>query len=155
MVEKVKLTTSDDKEFDIERSIIERSILLRNLLADTDYDYEESDPIPLPNVKSEAFNKVIEWIEHHRDTTFPDDEDEDARKAAPLDAWDKDFLKNVSDDMLYDIILAANYLNIRPLLDAGCKTVAEMIRGKSADEIRRIFNIPVETQANSNSESAA
>lgn len=36
---------------------------------------------------------------------------------------------------------AANYLDIKPLLDVGCKSVANMIKGKSAEEIRRTFNI--------------
>ncbi|KAH3686291.1 hypothetical protein WICPIJ_002740 [Wickerhamomyces pijperi] len=140
MTEKIRLTTSDDQEFIVERNIIERSVLIKNLLNDTGYD-EDSEAIPLPNVRSSVFKKVIEWAEHHKDTTFPDDDDEDARKSAPIDDWDKDFLKVVDQEMLYEIILAANFLNIRPLLDAGCKTVAEMIRGKSADEIRRTFNI--------------
>ncbi|KAH3685960.1 hypothetical protein WICPIJ_003082 [Wickerhamomyces pijperi] len=146
MIERVKLQSQDDQEFDLERQLIERSVLLKNLLNDTEYDYADSEPIPLPNVKGATLKKVIEWCEHHKDSTFPDDNDEDARKSAPLDDWDKTFLNNVDDEMLYEIILAANYLNIRPLLDSGCKTIAEMIRGKSADEIRRIFNIPVETE---------
>ena len=36
---------------------------------------------------------------------------------------------------------ASNYLDIKPLLDVGCKTVANMIKGKSPDEIRKTFNI--------------
>lgn len=36
---------------------------------------------------------------------------------------------------------AANYLDIRALLDVGCKTVANMIKGKSPEEIRKTFNI--------------
>ena len=39
------------------------------------------------------------------------------------------------------MILAANYLNIKPLLDLTCKTVAGMIKGKTAEEIRKTFNI--------------
>lgn len=39
------------------------------------------------------------------------------------------------------LIQAANYLDIKPLLDVGCKTVANMIKGKSPEEIRKTFNI--------------
>ncbi|XP_058734277.1 SKP1-like protein 16 [Vicia villosa] len=36
---------------------------------------------------------------------------------------------------------AANYLNIKNLLDLTCQTVADMIKGKTPKEIRRTFNI--------------
>jgi S-phase kinase-associated protein 1 len=36
---------------------------------------------------------------------------------------------------------AANFLDIKALLDVGCKTVANMIKGKSPEEIRKTFNI--------------
>lgn len=40
-----------------------------------------------------------------------------------------------------DFMQASNYLDIKPLLDVGCKTVANMIKGKSPEEIRKTFNI--------------
>ncbi|CAG8505383.1 3216_t:CDS:2 [Acaulospora morrowiae] len=36
---------------------------------------------------------------------------------------------------------AANYLEIKKLLDYGCKTVANMIKGKSPEEIRSTFSL--------------
>ncbi|KAK4964092.1 hypothetical protein LTR66_012479 [Elasticomyces elasticus] len=33
-------------------------------------------------------------------------------------------------------------MDIKALLDIGCKTVANMIKGKSSEEIRQTFNIP-------------
>lgn len=39
------------------------------------------------------------------------------------------------------IIKAANYLDIKGLLDVTCKTVANMIKGKTPEEIRKTFNI--------------
>ncbi|KAF3618396.1 E3 ubiquitin ligase complex SCF subunit sconC [Capsicum annuum] len=37
--------------------------------------------------------------------------------------------------------LAANYLNIKSLLNLTCQTVANMIKGKTPEEIRKTFNI--------------
>jgi len=43
--------------------------------------------------------------------------------------------------MLFELVTAANFMDIKPLLDLTCYAVAVMIKGKSADEIRSIFNI--------------
>ncbi|AMD19759.1 HCL392Cp [Eremothecium sinecaudum] len=152
--QKVVLVSVEGERFTVERKIAERSLLLKNYLNDMHDTHfrddsedeaeasEENDKIvmPVPNVRSSVLQKVIEWAEHHKDSNFPDEEDDDSRKSAPVDAWDREFLK-VDQEMLYEIILAANYLNIKPLLDAGCKVVAEMIRNRSPEEIRRTFNI--------------
>lgn len=149
----VVLVSGEGEKFTVERKIAERSLLLKNYLNDMhdnniDSDEDESEEeedndeivMPVPNVRSSVLQKVIEWAEHHKNSNFPDEDDDDSRKSAPVDAWDREFLK-VDQEMLYEIILAANYLNIKPLLDAGCKVVAEMIRGRSPEEIRRTFNI--------------
>merc|ERR1719174_3400528 len=54
--------------------------------------------------------------------------------------WDTDFVK-VDQGTLFELILAANYLNIKTLLDLTCLTVANMIKGKTPEEIRKTFNI--------------
>ncbi|CDR43131.1 CYFA0S11e00584g1_1 [Cyberlindnera fabianii] len=133
------LKSSDGESFSVARNVAERSVLIKNMLSDLGADDDDFE-VPVPNVRASVLKKVLEWAEHHKDTAFPDDEDDDTRKSAPVDDWDREFLR-VDQEMLYEIILAANYLNMRPLLDAGCKVVAEMIRGKSPEEIRRTFNI--------------
>ncbi|ODV96558.1 hypothetical protein PACTADRAFT_64897 [Pachysolen tannophilus NRRL Y-2460] len=141
MVKRYVLVSSDNEKFPTERKVMEKSILLKNMLKDLFAD-DDDEPIeiPLPNVSSSVMKFILEWCEHYKDVDFEDDEDDDSKKSAPIDEWDKNFL-NTDQEMLYEIILAANYMNIKPLLNAGCKMVAEMIRGKSPEEIRKTFNI--------------
>ena len=47
----------------------------------------------------------------------------------------------VDQATLFEIILAANYLNMKGLLDLTCMTVANMMKGKTPEEIRKTFNI--------------
>lgn len=141
MTPKVIIISSDDEKFPVDFQVAEKSILIKNMVNDLNPDgLTEDFEVPTPNVRASVLSKVLEWCEFHKNTVFSDDEDDDTKKSAPVDEWDKNFLK-VDQEMLYEIILAANYLNIRPLLDSGCKMVAEMIRGKSPEELRKIFNI--------------
>lgn len=93
-------------------------------------------------VTEAVLKKVIEWCGHHRnDPPSTGEEDTDARKkTTDVDEWDVKFMQ-VDQEMLFEIILAANYLDIKRLLDVGCMTVADMIKGKSPEEIRKTFNI--------------
>ncbi|ODV63185.1 SCF ubiquitin ligase subunit SKP1 [Ascoidea rubescens DSM 1968] len=145
----VVLLSSDHQRFVVEKNIINKSIVIKNIIEELNGAADSDDPqdlegeqieIPVGNVRSSVMTKIIEWCKHHRNTTFPDDDFDEPNKSTPIDDWDKKFLE-VDQDMLYEIILAANYLNIQPLLDAGCKVVAEMIKGKGVVEIRNTFNI--------------
>lgn len=53
---------------------------------------------------------------------------------------------NVENATLFELILAANYLNIKSLLDITCQAVAEKIKGKTPEQIRQEFNIEVRAQ---------
>ena len=49
-------------------------------------------------------------------------------------------MKN-DQETLFNVILAANYLDIKGLLNVSCWKVGDMIRGKTAEQIRQHFNI--------------
>jgi S-phase kinase-associated protein 1 len=68
------------------------------------------------------------------------EEKKDEKRTDDIIGWDLDFCK-VDQPTLFELILAANYLDIKELLDLTCKTVANMIKGKTPEEIRKTFNI--------------
>jgi S-phase kinase-associated protein 1 len=93
--------------------------------------------IPLPNVAKVILKKVIDYCEYHakKETADGKEKSEDDKKN-----FDADFVK-VDQATLFELILAANYMNIKQLLDLCCQTVANMIKGKTPAEIRKTFNI--------------
>jgi len=64
----------------------------------------------------------------------------DEKRTDDIIPWDQEFCK-VDQATLFELILAANYLDIKPLLDLTCKTVANMIKGKTPEKIRKTINI--------------
>ena len=85
--------------------------------------------------------QVLEWLKHHKDDPpLPEDDENREKRTDDIPPWDQEFLK-VDQGTLFEIILAANFLDIRGLLEVSCKTVANMIKGKTPEEIRKTFNI--------------
>ena len=52
--------------------------------------------------------------------------------------WD---LFSIDQATLFGLILAGNYLNHQSLLNESCKTTANLIKGKTPEEIHAAFNI--------------
>ncbi|KAJ2907197.1 E3 ubiquitin ligase complex SCF subunit scon-3 [Zalerion maritima] len=136
------LATNDHAVIQVERQVAERSIVVKHMLEDIGDEAVGKEPIPLPNVNEAVLRKVLEWCDHHKNDppSTGDDDNESRKKTTDIEEWDQKFMQ-VDQEMLFEIILAANYLDIKPLLDVGCKTVANMIKGKSPEEIRKTFNI--------------
>ena len=63
----------------------------------------------------------MEYCEHHRGeplpTTDSSDNDDARKRTTDISEWDQKFI-TVDQEMLFEIILAANYLDIKPLLYA-------------------------------------
>lgn len=110
--------------------------------------------------------QILEYCNHHRGGPKPTDTSSEGHQMASpgpvADEWDKEFIKNESQ-LLFKLIIAANYLNIKSLVsvfclanvdgicvmcdaecdfsDLGCRQVAELRNGKTPEYIRKMFNI--------------
>lgn len=116
------------------------SELVKSMMDEDDVD--EIADIPLPNVKAAVLKKVIEFCTHYKTEAMTDIEKplRSAVMSEVVQQWYSDFV-NIEQSLLFELILAANYMDIKPLLDLTCATVASMIRGKTPEEIRSTFNI--------------
>merc|ERR1711973_20359 len=137
----IKLQSSDGETFEVDVEIAKCSVTIKTMLEDLGMDEDDEEVVPLPNVNSAILRKVILWATYHKDDPPPpEDDDNKEKRTDDISSWDADFLK-VDQGTLFELILAANYLDIKGLLDVTCKTVANMIKGKTPEEIRKTFNI--------------
>ena len=141
----IKLQSCDGQSFPVDVEIAKKSITIKTMLEDLGIEEEGTEgtdnQVPLPNMNAPILKKVIEWATQHKDDLPPPKEDGNTqRRTVDIPEWDQDFLK-VDQGTLFELILAANYLDIKGLLDVTCKTVANMIKGKTPEEIRKTFNI--------------
>ena len=128
----IRLQCSDSEVVEVDIEIANK--LLENLGF---YFEDDKETLPLANVNAAILRKMITWVTQHKNDLQKLSKEDENRD---IDPWDKEFLK-VDQETLFELILAANFLNIEGLLDVCCKAVAEMIKGKTPEEIRKTFNL--------------
>ncbi|KAH9710828.1 SKP1-like protein 1B [Citrus sinensis] len=141
----IVLKSCDGESFEVEEAVALESTTIKHMIEDDCAD----NGIPLPNVTGKILAKVVEYCKKHVEVPTTQDSNTSGANSngaatnggeEDLKSWDTDFVK-VDQATLFDLILAANYLNIKGLLDLTCQTVADMIKGKTPEEIRKTFNI--------------
>ena len=136
---KVILISSDGEKIEISAKAAMRSTLIKDSIQDCRDDIIE---FTANNVKGNILKKIVEYLEHYKDT-----EPKEIERPLPsqnfkecVDEFDFNFTE-IDLDMLFEIILASNYLDIKPLLELASAKVASILKGKTTEEIRRTFGI--------------
>ncbi len=108
---------------------------------------KDATRIELTNVSSDILETILEYMRHH--TTPPRSPADIQEIVKPIraldmkkivgDPWDADFVDSKTPKQIFDVILAANYMQIDPLLNLFCAKVATLIKNKGHEEIRALF----------------
>jgi S-phase kinase-associated protein 1 len=138
----LKLVSKDKKEYDIERKHAFISTLVKTSL-DTDASATE---VPIPGVASGILTEVVAYMNHHKGVEPPIIEKplrSKVMKDVCKDPFDADFIDRIGENRqaLYDLILAANYMDIKSLLHLGCAKVASLIKGQPLEKIKDILSV--------------
>ena len=135
--DKIRLI-ADNASISVSRRVAMCSELIKTML-EGDKDEKE---IPLPNVKAPILKKVVEYMNYHVDNQPKEIEKplKSSVMSEVVSSWDADFV-DLEQETLFELILAANYMDIKSLLDLTCAKVASMIKGKTPEQIRKTFNI--------------
>ena len=138
MTETVKLLCNDGEVVEVPVNVAEKSVLIKGLIEDSGTDEE----IPLPQVKKPILEKIIVYCTRLLDHQPPEIDKplshNDMHQV--VEQWYADYI-NLEQEELFELVMAANYLDIKPLLELSCAKVASQIKNKSVQEIRKYFNI--------------
>jgi len=145
----VIIVSSDKKEFRVDLKVANsfRVIhdMLENLRAGDEGEIRdaEDNSVAINNVRGDIMKELIAWVEHHKDDPDTSDEEEQYRdrRTDDIPQWDKDFVNKWDKSTLYEVLQACNFLDLRPLLEICCKTIANMIKGKSVEQVRDILGL--------------
>ncbi|XP_015078177.1 SKP1-like protein 11 [Solanum pennellii] len=122
----ITLKTSDNKEFKLEKSVAVKSEVIKSFVQDNDCTF-----ILLTNVDGKTIEKVINYWKKHS---------EEGVTEVQLENFDQNFLK-MSHAELFDVHLAARYLDDKQLEEVIIQESIDRIKGKSLEEIREVFGI--------------
>ncbi|XP_037273394.2 S-phase kinase-associated protein 1 [Rhipicephalus microplus] len=134
----MKLQSSEGHVFEVDLQTAMVSGTLRTMMEDIGkLNADDDEVVPLVNVNTATLKKVLQWSTYHKNDWFLLAEDDPAIGARqPLSSWDSEFF-NVDQATLFEIIMAADYLDIKGLMNSACRTVANMIRAKTTEEMRK------------------
>ncbi|KAL3818513.1 hypothetical protein ACJIZ3_004418 [Penstemon smallii] len=127
---KIVLKSSDNSIHFVKKSVIAKSVTIKNLIDDGCAD--NGGIIPLQNVNKSTLLSVLHYLNIHAELSD---------EGSEIKVFDENFTKDFSFEKKCDLILAANYLDIKELLDLMNQKIADFIKNKQVEEVRKIFNI--------------
>jgi S-phase kinase-associated protein 1 len=119
----VTFVSSDLVEFEVPIEAASASVVVRDIIEDT--GGASMSPIRLESIGASTLEVVVDFMQEPRTSDY----------------W-VCRLSKLPQEQLFDVVNACNFLNIEGLLDPGAETIASMIRNKSPEELRRVFDVP-------------
>ena len=135
--QKVKIIVKEGDQIEVDRDLISRSVTIKGMIDDS------SEEIPLPEIDKWTFGKTIDFLLHLQQGNAPPEIEKPLRSNDMKDVTTEFYANfiDLDDERVQDIILAANYLDIKELLNLGCAKMGSIIRGLSIPEFRKRFDI--------------
>jgi S-phase kinase-associated protein 1 len=134
----VTLVSSDGVAFSVPSKVANLSIFVSMMTDEYDASDYEFESIPVMLVPSNVLSMIIEFMHYyHTDPMITIEKPLISNHIGDVvQPWYAIFIERVKhENMLYDIVNAANYMYIQSLLDLSCAAVATLIHEKSVSDV--------------------
>lgn len=131
--ELITLTSSEGKQFQIYKKVTTMSQLLKGAIE----DYTGKINIPLTEINSKTLQKVIEYLEHWSNTLPSEIKKpiESHQMTQLVDQWSAAYIDSLSLEEIGDLAIAANFMEIPPLVELCCCKISAIGISKPVDEL--------------------
>jgi len=148
------ILSKEKKSYSFTKTQLSISTLLNNCVSNQTFDNSNELEITV-KINSKMMDIINEYLIHHNGTDIKTiDKPISSLNMAEvkfednttIDTWDVDFINNLSTPCpgaglktLLELIEAANYMDMKGLLDLCCAKLATIIKGEKIDDIEKLF----------------
>ncbi len=135
----IKIVAKNGKEIELEKKATELSELLKQTIN----DFPDEEKFPLNEIEEKEALKIKEYLTHFNGKAPPE-------IPKPLssnnlknitDEWSANFLEKMPLDDVVNLVVAANFMGIHPLIDLCSAKIAIYFKDKGEEEVLKEFNI--------------
>jgi len=146
MSKPIYLIPNDSKGSDEKLLVTRRMAMMSNVISEMLYDEDDEDyeeDIPIEDVNTEILKIVIKFLEKHQNDPMAEiiKPITDTNIKNLVSDWDANFIEDLALDTLYEVIMAANYMDIQPLLSLGLCRLACLVKGKDENDVKSVLNL--------------
>ena len=136
--EEIQISSLEGNIYNISKKAAMRSGILKGMIE----DFPDESLFPMKSIKGNILEKIKDYLMHYKD-------EEPQKIEIPLKSnnfnecvnnWDFNFLGN-DIDIIFDLLEAANYMDIKPLHELVSAFLGSNIRGINSNSIFKDFEI--------------
>ena len=118
----IKLQSSDGVIYTVDIATVSQMVTIQTMI---DHEDDDSDEVtPVPTVKALVLEKIIQWTKYHKID----------REMTEKIAWCIQYF-NVELKKLFEIIIAADYLEVKSLLNESCRNVLSTYKWEMIEDV--------------------
>lgn len=132
------LVSMEQDTFTITRKQAQSSELLRTLL-----ENDTTTTVPLPHIRTSSLDRCVRYLKHHGPENPPAEIEKPLRTivlSEIVEVFDSDLVE-LSPDQLFELLVAASYLHIKPLVELVSAKIAISFKNKNPAQLRKSLNI--------------
>jgi S-phase kinase-associated protein 1 len=131
-------------KFAIPPQVGRQAALISTLVKTAVESDDGANEVAIPAVEGDILELILNYMNQHKGTE-PPLVDKPLRSKVMKDvcktSFDAEYIDDIGENrqQLYDLILAANYMDIKSLLHLGCAKVASLIKGQPVEKVKDIL----------------